>query len=461
MAMTGIERAIGRSAPLAELVARIKGKLGSDSDASLAQRVAGNAFIIRVVSAGLSFIGQVLLARWMGSFDYGIYVYVWTWMLLLANLAPLGIAYSAPRFIPQYIVMKDHDGLRGFLRAVGWLCFGLGTIAGGLGMLAVVVFDSMVPAHYFIPFLIGMACVPIFAVSSAQDATARAHNWINLALLPVYILQPLIIIGGSAVTYLLLRTPLHASIALGIAVGGYWVVVLTQMIFLQARLKKTHARGPRRYEVKNWIVTSAPNFLVDGFFFLLTSIDVLLLQLFSGPEQIGVYYAASKILSLVAFVYFAVSTACAHRFSEYHTAGDKGRLADFAIQSARWTFWPSLAFAAVLLALGVPFLKLFGNGFESGYPVMLILAVGLLARASVGPAERLLSMVGQQRYSAIIYASALGVSVVTCLALAPFLGAIGAAIATAAAIVTESVLLFLVVKRKLGIHIFVFGRRTA
>jgi hypothetical protein len=46
---------------------------------------------------------------------------------------------------------------------------------------------------------------------------------------------------------------------------------------------------------------------------------------------------------------------------------------------------------------------------------------------------------------------------VTCLALAPFLGAIDPALGTAAAIVAESLLLFLVVKARLGIHIFVFG----
>ena len=35
----------------------------------------------------------------------------------------------------------------------------------------------------------------------------------------------------------------------------------------------------------------------------------------------------------------------------------------------------------------------------------------------------------------------------------------GAAIGTAAAIAIESLLLFIIVKRRLGIHIFVFGRR--
>ncbi len=404
MAMTGSQRALGRASMLADLVARGKEKLASNSDASLAQRVAGNAFLIRVASASLSFIAQVILARWMGQFEYGIYVYVWTWVLLLGNLAPLGIAYSAQRFIPQYIVAKDRDGLRGFLRVLGWLCFGLGTIAGALGIAAVVAFDGVMPAHYFIPFLIGMACVPIFAVSSAQDATSRAHNWINLALMPVYISQPCIIIAGVLVVHFT-GLPLQAGTALTVAVGGYWLVVLTQMIFLQTRLAKTHKRGARRYEVKNWIATSLPNFLVDGFFFLLTNVDVLLLQLFAGPDQIGVYYAASKILSIVAFVYFAIverQRAPVQRISR-PPATKSDLPASPSIPRAGRSGRRSPC-AAILLALGIPFLRLFGAGFEGGYPVMFILAVGLLARASVGPAERLLNMVGQQRNSAIIYA---------------------------------------------------------
>ncbi|MBV8790860.1 MAG: lipopolysaccharide biosynthesis protein [Pseudolabrys sp.] len=459
MAMSGTARSsLTRPLSLAGLRARVKAWLANNSDASLAQRVASNAFLIRATSAALAFVAQVMLARWMGQYEYGIYVYVWTWVLVLGNLAPLGVAYSAQRFIPQYVVSKDRDGLRGFLRILGWLCFGLGTIAGALGTLSVVAIEGAIPAHYVVPFLIGMLCVPVFALSSAQDATSRAHNWINLALVPVYIVQPIVIIVAVLVVHWTGKT-ISAYSALAIAVSAFWIVVAAQLVLLRLRLAKTVERGARRYEVKAWIKTSLPNFLVDGFFFLLTSVDVLLLQFFVGPDQVAVYYAASKILALVMFVYFAVSSACAHRFSQYHTAGDKERLASFAVESARWTFWPSLGLAIALLALGVPFLRLFGAGFEAGYPVMFILAAGLLARASVGPAERLLSMVGQQRYSAIIYGSALAVSILICLALAPRLGAIGAAIATAAAIGTESALLFYFVKRQLGIHIFVFGSR--
>ena len=48
------------------------------SDSSLVRRLAGAAFLIRVVSAALTFVSQIVLARWMGGFEFGIYIYGWT-----------------------------------------------------------------------------------------------------------------------------------------------------------------------------------------------------------------------------------------------------------------------------------------------------------------------------------------------------------------------------------------------
>ena len=63
--------------------ARLRTRLHSwlNSEHGAAQRMAGMAFAIRVASAGVTFLSQIALARWMGGFDFGIYVAVWTWLL--------------------------------------------------------------------------------------------------------------------------------------------------------------------------------------------------------------------------------------------------------------------------------------------------------------------------------------------------------------------------------------------
>src|SRR3954447_14079634 len=92
-------------------------------EASLTRRLAGTIFIIRVVSAALAYLAQILLARWMGGSDYGIYVYVWTWVLLLGSMMDLGISASAQKIIPEYRTRGEFDLLRGFLVGSRWMTF--------------------------------------------------------------------------------------------------------------------------------------------------------------------------------------------------------------------------------------------------------------------------------------------------------------------------------------------------
>ena len=72
----------------------------------------------------------------------------------------------------------------------------------------------------------------------------------------------------------------------------------------------------------------------------------------------------------------------------------------------------------VILAFGKPILWLFGPGFQAGYPLMFILAVALVARAAVGPAERVLNMLGEQRRCALVYAAVFALNLAGCFAVA-------------------------------------------
>src|SRR5262249_13084797 len=116
------------------------------------------------------------------------------------------------------------------------------------------------------------------------------------------------------------------------------------------------------------------------------------------------------------------------------------------------------AATVLILALGRPFLWLFGEKFVDGYGLMFILAVGLLSRAAIGPVERLLNMLGEPRACALVYAAAFATNLGLCLLLTPQYSSLGAVCATSAAVVTESILLFVVTKHRLGLHVLVWGR---
>src|SRR6202035_2115579 len=118
--------------PPAGVMTRLRALLAGSSEASLTKRLAGTIFIIRVVSAAMAYLSQILLARWMGGSDYGVYVYVWTWVLLLGSMMDFGVSASAQKIIPEYRTSGEHALLRGFLSGSRWITF---AVSSGVSLL--------------------------------------------------------------------------------------------------------------------------------------------------------------------------------------------------------------------------------------------------------------------------------------------------------------------------------------
>jgi O-antigen/teichoic acid export membrane protein len=442
---------------LTDAIARGHAMFTDGSDSSLARRLAGAAFLIRVVSALLAYLSQILLARWMGDFEFGIYVYVWTWVLLLGGMVDLGLGSAAQRFIPEYTEHKSHDLLRGFLSRSRWLAFIISTACAAAGALGVTLLAPSLDRYTIVPLYIACAALPIYGLAQVQSGIARSYNWINLGLAPAFVLRQVVLLALVGAAYAL-GLPTDAVTGTIIGVIALWSVTIGQVIVLNRRLGTQVQHGPKTYASRTWLALAAPIFLVEGFYQLLTFSDVIVIKQFCPPEQVAIYYASAKTLALVAFIYFSVAQTLAHKFAEYHVGGDRKRLEDFLAHSIRLTFWPSLAAIVVILTLGEPLLLLFGKTFVSGYYLMFIIAIGMLARASVGPAERLLNMLGERRSCALVYGGSFAISLGVSVLLLPRMELAGAAIASALALVFESICLFTIAKVRLGYHCFILGR---
>src|SRR5436190_1918637 len=170
MAMSDAEDVVAPSArPGLATRLRARAQTWLNSEHGAAQRMAGTAFAIRVASAGVTFLSQIALARWMGGFDFGIYVSVWTWLLLAGDIVHLGLPLVAQRFIPEYTHHNQFDALRGFLIGSRWITFGLATAFALIGAVAIYALTPRLDPHTVLPFYLACISLPFFTVSLMCD----------------------------------------------------------------------------------------------------------------------------------------------------------------------------------------------------------------------------------------------------------------------------------------------------
>ncbi|PSH69255.1 multi antimicrobial extrusion protein MatE [Phyllobacterium brassicacearum] len=448
------------SQPLRPWLLRLDQVLDGSTEHAVAQRVSLIAFLVRIVSAAIALVSQVIFARWMGQFEYGIFVLVWVTVVILGNLSCLGFQTTVIRFVPEYLERQQLDHLRGILFTSKAFALTLTTCIAMTGAGLVYYFRDGIEPYYVAPFIIGFICLPMIALGDTLDGTARSRSWALVALTPTYIIRPVLTLVVMSIAHVA-GLPPTAVVAVVSAIIATYATTLLQLFVVNHRFKAVVVPGARQIRFGEWFSVSLPIFLVEGFFFLLTNADVLMVGRYLEPDKVATYFATVKLLALVHFVYFSVKAGAAQRYSELMHTHDHDQLAQFARDTARWTFWPSLAMAIVLLLLGKPLLYLFGAQFTDGYPLLFILVIGVVARASVGPAESLLNMAGKQKICATVYAVTLIVNICLSILLIPVYGLAGAACATAFSMVFEAMTLAVTVYKCLNINMFVFAGRTS
>lgn len=437
-------------------LAMADGIMAGEDEQDLSRRTALVVFAIRIFSALIAYVSQVLMARWLGGHEYGVFVWVWVAAVICGGLACIGFPSAVVRFVPEYRISGDIASLRGIVFASRLYSVLAATVIAAVAMVVLWLAGDAVSSAYAIPLFVGAVCLPMLALGDVQEGVARSFNWIELALSPKFLIRPVLILMTMVAALGIGMEP-TATTALQAAVVATWLTSVGQMLLLNRKLSRNVETGPRKLRPKLWVIVALPIFLVEGFYVLLTNVDILIVGAYLPPREVAVYFASVKTLALVHFVFYAVRAAAAHRYSHFHNAGDPVRYQAYVRDTVLWTFWPSVAMGAVILLTGRYLLMLFGTEFTAGYPLLFILIIGIVARAAVGPAESVLTMSGQQNICAVVFALALTVNIILNVSFIPVFGLAGAAWATTLAMIFEATALYATSLRRLGLHMFVFS----
>ena len=238
------------------------------------------ALAIRVAGAGLAYIMQMLLAQWLGLGNYGVFVGIWVWLLVLGGVAPLGLNVQ---IIGRLATLHDAGEIaawRGLMLTSVLVAIVMGAlvVAGGWTLLAVN--PTLFSNDYLLPLWLAVLCVPLIALTEVNEGIARAHGWMLAALAPTYLLRPVLLIGGAFI-WMNEVAPLDAAAVLGIAVGACFATVVVQGAMLAGNVWRLIGQGGISAQPLTWILAAVPIILTQTFELLTQNFDMMAVPIFS------------------------------------------------------------------------------------------------------------------------------------------------------------------------------------
>ncbi len=444
------------AAAIAAAFRRIKGICLDRRQTASVLRGAALVSLIRGGGAALIYTSLVLLARWMAPTQFGIYVYAWSWAMLLAIPAGVGFGTASLRFIPQYQSEEDGPHLAGFVRRA-WRVTGIASVVlGGSGALVVLAASNHIAAHYLTPLWIAFASVPALALLALHIDMGRGFGRPGLAYAPRLLAAPVLLVAGTAILILAGFDP-SGALVLGVALATCLMIAAVQGRAIGRNLASVTRRAPPAYEKSLWWRVALPLVLASGFHVVLSQTDIIMIGMYLTPDDVAIYYAAVKTGVFISFPMTAVNAVAAPRIAALHAQGKLGDLQALVSSMSHWIFWSALVASAVAILFGVRILALFGPAFAAAYGALVILVCGQLARAASGLVGDLLAVTGHQNQNALVMGCSAILNVVLNALLIPRFGIVGAAAATAVTMVVWNVWLWRLARRRIGVDPSIVG----
>ena len=159
---------------------------------STLQRAAVVALLVKIGAAGLGFLTQTLLARFLGTEEYGVYSFFWVWIYVGSILVVFGLGEAAVKFMAEYRETDKIGLYRGYIASSLTFVSLFSITLMLVGILLAFAFSEHLSIEKTWTICIALLCVPLFALQELVKGFALSYSWTGLAHIPPYMLRQLL-----------------------------------------------------------------------------------------------------------------------------------------------------------------------------------------------------------------------------------------------------------------------------
>lgn len=399
----------------------------------------------RLLSLALNFGVQVLTVRYLAKSDYGAFAYALSIVAMGASISLFGLDKAVARFLPIYEERNEEGKVLGtiVMTLLSILLIGAALILLVLGLRGFLqarfIQDPLAVSLLVVVILLA----PVQALDSWFQGLFAVFAEPRAIFVRRYLLGP----GFKLAAVLLVivsRQDVHA-LALGYLAGG----VLGVLAYVGMLRRLFRARGIRVRSTISRIVFplrevfsfSTPLLTSDAVNILKTTFVVILLEYFASTTQVAEFRAVVPVAGLNLVVMQSFKYLFTPAAARLYAHDDSQGINELYWRTATWIAVFTFPVFAASFSLARPLtVLLFEERYASSASILALLALGNYWNAAFGFNAYTLRVFGKVRFIVAIDLLSGLLTVLLGLFLIPRHGAIGAAIATSAALIIYNLL---------------------
>lgn len=403
-----------------------------------------------IIQLGLSFIGQVVIARQLNIADYGTIALASTVAATASTIALLGIDQGLGRFLPRYENSTDR---RGVLISSYSVAVPLGLLFGGvLFFTAPFTARELFGSSELIPTLRVFAVVTPFMVThQLVMSTVQGQQQTVPKVIIENVSRPITRIVGIIIVILLFGASAF-KISLAYLVGWLMPVVLGLIyIYYSTDIFDRTVGAATKY--KELLTFSFPLLLTGVLTSVFNDLDTLLLGYFiPGTEDVALYNVVYPLANLLITAMSAFGFIFLPIISGLHSEGNYDGLNRMYQVVTKWVFVVTLPVFLVMFTFPSQLISLtYGAKYAYGSHILSILVIGFFIHTIAGMNSQVTSSIGRPKLLMYVNGIAAVMNTILNVLLIPEYGPTGAAIATSVAYILLNVVLSLILYRSEGL----------
>jgi len=408
-----------------------------------------SSLLVRLSGMIANFLLSIIIARSLGAQGVGVFALNDQIISICLIITMLGINNTLIREVAIYFDKKNSAGILNIIQTALRIIIPFSIVISIFAFIISSWLSNTLFNSFNLKQLISISLIAV-PFQSISRIYASGLNGIRKIWQSNFVTESSSLILTLAILGLIRIFKLPLSI-INIAISFLLSRIIVSMTVYLYWKSSFNFKDSPKFIPKFLLTASIPLLLYTATTKISSSIDTIMLGIFTDAQEVGIYNIASRIAILTSLFNTITISAISPKIALLY---DRNLLGDIQIMIQKITtilILIGLISLITFITLGKYILKIWGDEFQSVYPILLILTVGQMFNVGTGATGAILMMTRKEKLISKITLISLIINIILNLLLIPTFGAKGAAYATAITVITYNIVKVILVNKIVGI----------